>query len=286
MFIAAPIPRDPLKSEKVYWTILPSGNIGDPKPLPCWHDSYDAQKKAAQRKGNFTEKAVAIEQAEVLVSLVVPAYNEEERLGGMLEEAIAYLRQEYGDAHGSQEGKHQPNGDSGHKDLNNRKKFSNGSAAATVRKPVPAGWEILIVSDGSTDKTNEVALSIAKFHQLSQYPLPKSKSESPSRLSSTNLPHGSIRVVTLKENRGKGGAVTHGFRHVRGKYAVFADADGASKFQDLGKLIRECQAIEDSEGRGVAVGSRAHLVGSEAVVQVSLTSLSRSGGCLDYTQLT
>lgn len=78
-----------------------------------------------------------------------------------------------------------------------------------------------------------------------------------------------IRVASLVENRGKGGAVTHGLRHVRGKYVLFADADGASKFEDLGKLIREIKKIEDTDGRGVAVGSRAHLVGSEEVVKRS-----------------
>ena len=76
-------------------------------------------------------------------------------------------------------------------------------------------------------------------------------------------------MITLEANRGKGGAVTHGMRPARGQYIVFADADGASKFSDLEKLLRACQEIEDAEGRGVAVGSRAHLVGSEAVVQRS-----------------
>ncbi|KAI5281587.1 dolichyl-phosphate beta-glucosyltransferase [Ascosphaera acerosa] len=58
-------------------------------------------------------------------------------------------------------------------------------------------------------------------------------------------------------------------RHIRGKYVVFADADGASDFGDLGKLVAACEAVTDSWGRGVAVGSRAHLVGSEAVVKRS-----------------
>jgi dolichyl-phosphate beta-glucosyltransferase len=63
--------------------------------------------------------------------------------------------------------------------------------------------------------------------------------------------------------------VTHGMRHVRGEYAIFADADGASKFEDLGKLLRACEEMEDASGRVVAVGSRAHLVGTEAVVTVT-----------------
>ena len=58
-------------------------------------------------------------------------------------------------------------------------------------------------------------------------------------------------------------------RHIRGEYVVFADADGASKFEDLGKLVEACKEVEDSDGRAVAVGSRAHLVGSEAVVKRS-----------------
>ncbi len=77
-----------------------------------------------------------------------------------------------------------------------------------------------------------------------------------------------LRVVTLERNRGKGGAVTHGMRHVRGKYVLFADADGASKFSDVAKLLRACRAVADERGRAVAIGSRAHLVGSEAVVKV------------------
>lgn len=123
----------------------------------------------------------------------------------------------------------------------------NGHARKMDDKQVK-GWEILVVSDGSTDKTVETALGFAKELPVGQ--------------------RGRIRVVHLGENRGKGGAVTHGMRHVRGQYVVFADADGASRFEDLGTLVQRCQDIEDAQGRGVAVGSRAHLVGSEAVVKV------------------
>jgi hypothetical protein len=49
---------------------------------------------------------------------------------------------------------------------------------------------------------------------------------------------------------------------------IFADADGASKFEDLGKLESELKQIE-KDGVAVAVGSRAHMVHSAAVVQVS-----------------
>ena len=177
------------------------------------------------------------------MSLVVPAYNEEDRLGMMLTEAVEYLEQEYG----ASQPRTSENGSIKTR-MNSHGGASNGHATHRPSKPIRE-WEVLIVSDGSTDKTMETALNFAKDLGT--------KSSA------------SIRVVTLQENRGKGGAVTHGLRHVRGKYAVFADADGASRFTDLGKLVKACEEVADGEGRGVAVGSRAHLVGSDEVVKVS-----------------
>lgn len=112
-------------------------------------------------------------------------------------------------------------------------------------------WEILIVDDGSTDHTREVALKYAE-----------------ARYEAGDVRAGQIRVCRLEKNRGKGGAVTHGMRHVRGDIAVFADADGATKFDDLGRLavcLRECEV----DGFAIAVGSRAHMVKTEAVVKRS-----------------
>ena len=87
--------------------------------------------------------------------------------------------------------------------------------------------------------------------------------------SGVRIPPSSIRMITLSQNRGKGGAVTHGMRHARGQYVLFADADGATNFPDLSKLVDACEEKCDSQQRGVAVGSRAHLVGSAEVVQRS-----------------
>lgn len=109
------------------------------------------------------------------------------------------------------------------------------------------GYEILIIDDASSDKTGEVALEYGRQHGLDDV----------------------LRVVRLGRNRGKGGGVTHGFRHARGAHVVFADADGASRFGDLDRLLEGCAVVVDASGRGVAIGSRAHLVGSEAVVRRS-----------------
>ncbi|KAL9133310.1 MAG: hypothetical protein Q9175_005512 [Cornicularia normoerica] len=242
LFIVAPVPRPPLRSETTYRTIEPSEYTGEARALPCWQDKYNAQTEAARRRGDSTETDLHVEEPEVFMSLVVPAFNEEERLGIMLTEAVEYLQHAYGD----EAPKAQANG--------NRAKRKDATQAipngyAELNSSRLWGWEILIVSDGSTDKTVDTALQFAR--DLG------GKSAS------------CIRVISLHENRGKGGAVTHGMRHVRGQYAIFADADGASKFEDLGKLVRASQKIEDADGRGVAVGSRAHLVGSEAVVKRS-----------------
>jgi dolichyl-phosphate beta-glucosyltransferase len=170
------------------------------------------------------------------MSVVIPAYNEEKRLETMLEEAVAFLDTEYGRTVGKAKSK--ANGKSGD---------NPGS--------VFGGYEILIVNDGSKDKTVDIALAFSRKHQL----------------------HDILRICTLERNRGKGGAVTHGFRHVRGAYALFVDADGASKFEDLAKLVDGCDKISDQFGRSIAVGSRAHLVGSEAVVKVCSSQQSFEG---------
>ena len=252
--LLAPEPRLPRRSEKQYITILPDGSRSESKELSCWIDKWSAEKEAARRKaerpGAVERKEASqlpIEEADLFMSVVVPAYNEEERLGGMLEEAVSYLQDQYGSAH-------------------------DGRRGSGMEK----GWEILIVSDGSKDATVEKALEFAKEHQLSQHPNPRPGPWSPNPAHSTHIPHGCIRVIELEQNRGKGGAVTHGMRHARGQYIVFADADGASRFGDLGKLVEGCKAVEDKLGRGVAIGSRAHLVGSEAVVKVCYTLLLSS----------
>jgi dolichyl-phosphate beta-glucosyltransferase len=72
-----------------------------------------------------------------------------------------------------------------------------------------------------------------------------------------------IRVLKLVQNRGKGGAVRCGMMSARGKLLLMADADGATLFRDLERLMAALLSP-----RGIAVGSRAHVV-SEAVARRS-----------------
>lgn len=202
------------------------------------------------------------------MSVVVPAYNEENRLSGMLEEAVNYLEHAYGTLATQLEQEEKLKQEGGRI---TRQRKATGKANGQPGTPLSQsrrGWEILVVSDGSTDKTIPTTFSFARDHQLSLHPKGHRGPWTTKFTEGVRIPPGTIRIITLKKNRGKGGAVTHGMKYVRGQYVVFADADGASKFDDLGKLVQACQQVEDSKGRGVAVGSRAHLVGSEAVVKV------------------
>jgi dolichyl-phosphate beta-glucosyltransferase len=90
---------------------------------------------------------------ELIMSVVVPAYNEESRIKVMLAEAVHYLDITY---------------------------FGNSE------------WEILIVDDGSTDETSQVALDWAAELQ-----------------DAGAFDDGQVRVCRLEKNRGKGGAVSH-----------------------------------------------------------------------------
>lgn len=272
LHLFAPKPRAPIPSEKTYISTNPDGTVSAPRPLPCWYDRWRAEGRLSHEyptipAGFPVPDEAVIEPAEVEMSVVIPAYNEEARITVALEEMVEYLDHEFGRPNGQS-----PRQEEQPKPTQRKGKKGKGATHAphrlvfnpstTVRSPqqettpgragsTPSGYEILIVDDGSRDRTVEVALAFSHQHGL----------------------HDILRVIKLARNRGKGGAVTHGLRHVRGQYAVFADADGASRFSDLGRLTEGCEDVVDGSNRGVAIGSRAHLVGSEAVVKVSFLSL-------------
>lgn len=124
---------------------------------------------------------------------------------------------------------------------------------ALAARPTPISSEVLIIDDGSSDATSAKALALAREHA----------DEAGARAIA-------VRVVRLPENTGKGGAVRHGMLHARGRRLLMVDADGASRFEDVDALWKAMDALAplEGEGAGVVVGSRAHLVSTEAVVKV------------------
>ncbi|RUO96817.1 nucleotide-diphospho-sugar transferase [Jimgerdemannia flammicorona] len=106
-------------------------------------------------------------------------------------------------------------------------------------------YEILVVDDGSCDNTAEVALEFAKDNK-----------------------NADIRVLKLEANRGKGGAVTQGMLSSAGELLLMVDADGATKFSDLDLLEKRLKEVLKDD-LAIAIGSRSHLVKTDAVVKRS-----------------
>ncbi|HKE34030.1 MAG TPA: dolichyl-phosphate beta-glucosyltransferase [Candidatus Acidoferrum sp.] len=86
--------------------------------------------------------------------------------------------------------------------------------------------EVLVVDDGSKDRTATVADSL--------------RSKIPT-----------LRVVPNGVNRGKGYSVRHGVREARGRIVLFTDADLSAPIEEADKLV---DALENFD---VAIGSRA-----------------------------
>ncbi|XP_061189086.1 dolichyl-phosphate beta-glucosyltransferase-like [Saccostrea echinata] len=179
------------------------------KPYPDL-GRYETEKYFMNEKQEKCVFPSINDPATLELSVIVPAYNEEERLPVMMDEALGYLEE--------------------------RKKKSSSFS-----------YEVIVVDDGSKDKTTQTAQKYCN----------KFGSEK-------------VRVLTLAKNRGKGGAIRLGMFSARGRYLLFADADGASKFSDFTKLENEMKNInKDSSNRAVVCGSRAHLE-EESIAQRSL----------------
>ena len=90
-----------------------------------------------------------------------------------------------------------------------------------ILKSVARNWELIIVNDGSKDKTGKIALKLQK-----KYPQ-------------------NIKIVTHPQNRGYGASFKSGFYTAKYDWISFIDADGQFDFKDINKLLaaqKESQA--------------------------------------------
>jgi dolichyl-phosphate beta-glucosyltransferase len=124
-------------------------------------------------------------EASVYLSIVIPAYNEEKRIGPSLEKILGYL------------------------------------------KTKPFVSEVIVVDDGSRDKTTEVAAAALEGR----------------------VP---FRIVRLDANHGKGYAVKAGVLASAGQVILFTDADLSTPIEELDKFLSRL-----GEGYDVVIGSRA-----------------------------
>jgi len=122
-----------------------------------------------------------------VISVVIPAFNEQERLPATLEAVLRHLAQ--------------------------------GDWSA---------FEVLVVDDGSTDRTRAIAEDFARRHP-------------------------EVHVLVNPGNRGKGFSVRHGMLRAEGDWVLFTDADLSAPIVELDRLWRTAR----EHGADVVIGSRA-----------------------------
>lgn len=84
--------------------------------------------------------------------------------------------------------------------------------AIEVLKKIAGKWEIIVVNDGSTDKTEEIVKKLIKAEPQ-------------------------VRMITHTPNRGYGAALKSGFYNSRYEWICFTDADGQFDFSDIKKFL-------------------------------------------------
>lgn len=170
--------------------------------------------------------------SELLLSLVIPAYNEEERLPIMLDATLDYLDK-------NRETLTQLYVDAVMANSNNQRRSRNNSLVK---------YEVIIVDDGSADNTCNVVRKYA-----------------------ANVTSGdTVKLISMHQNVGKGGAVKTGMLRSLGQLCLMIDADGATDITDgLPKLLKAMCELNKSKFQNnmssssppatAVFGSRAHL---------------------------
>lgn len=119
------------------------------------------------------------------LSIIIPAFNEEKRLGDTLESIKSFM---------------------------DSKEFD---------------YEVILVDDGSSDATSEIAKNTSLFKK------------------------GFLKILQNDGNRGKGYSVKRGVADSKGKYILFSDADLSTPISEFDKLMEGI-----NKGADIVIGSR------------------------------
>lgn len=87
------------------------------------------------------------------------------------------------------------------------------SKSISILDKIAKKWEIIIVNDGSKDKTKDIALELQKKY------------------------FDKIKIITHNPNRGYGAALKSGFYNSKYQWIVFTDSDGQFDFSEINKFI-------------------------------------------------
>ena len=168
------------------------------------------------------------------LTLVLPAYNEADRIGPALDELFAYLDSPTPDAEAlPADAAHAPPPDA---EAPPAAAYAN-AAPDRAAAALPARIRVLVVDDGSTDRTAHLVLDRAEASRPEAHRC---------RLELLRVAHG-----------GKGAAVRAGMLAATGEVVVFTDADMATPPDQLPLLLAALGSAE------VAFGSRIQADGSD-----------------------
>ncbi|MCI0527270.1 MAG: glycosyltransferase family 2 protein, partial [Nitrospira sp.] len=89
-----------------------------------------------------------------------------------------------------------------------------GHVVSEVKKVIGIQGDVLVVNDGSTDKTAEMAKQAG------------------------------ARVISHPYNIGNGAAIKTGIRHAKGEFLVLMDGDGQHRAEDIPRLLAELDRFD------------------------------------------